>query len=324
MNEEILISIVIPTRNGESTIRSCFEGIFKQTLISQTEVIVLDSASSDKTLDICKEYGVRVHNIAPKDFNHGETRNVGVKLAKGEFVVMTTQDATPADTHWLETMLQHFKNKNVAGVCGQQIVAHDKDKNPIQWFRPMSEAKPFTYEFKNTEEFTSLSGKQQHSYCNWDDVNAMYRKSIKIKLPFKQLMFSEDTLWAKDALSAGYAIVYDYRARVYHYHHQNFKFYFKRSYIILYSNYKFYNYISYPKNPFSHMLKVSVRIFKEKNMSFSSKMKWIIYNKKLVAAKWLATLIFAFVVKTKGMKGVESSQKYFVGLPPQGIQAKNS
>ena len=117
MNEEILISIVIPTRNGESTIRSCFEGIFKQTLISQTEVIVLDSASSDKTLDICKEYGVRVHNIAPKDFNHGETRNVGVKLAKGEFIVMTTQDATPADKYWLETMLQHFKNKNVAGVA---------------------------------------------------------------------------------------------------------------------------------------------------------------------------------------------------------------
>ena len=168
-----------------------------------------------------------------------------INFAQGEFVVMTTQDATPADEKWLETMLQHFDNPEVAGVCGQQIVAHDADKNPISWFRPMSEAKPVTYQFKDTEKFTNLTGKEQHAYCYWDDVNAMYRKSIKLKVPFKRLMFSEDTLWAKDALSAGYAIVYDYRARVYHYHHQPFNFTFKRSYVILYSNYKFYNYIAY-------------------------------------------------------------------------------
>jgi len=135
-------------------------------------------------------------------------------------------------------------------------------------------------------------------------------------------MFSEDTLWAKDALSAGYAIVYDYRARVYHYHHQNYTFYFKRSYIILYSNYKFYNYISYPKNPFIYMIRVSVRMIKEKNMSFGKKIGWILYNKRLVVAKWVATIIFWMVVKFSGMRGVEASQKYFVGLPPQGVQSK--
>ena len=39
MDKKILISVVIPTRNGESTIRSCFEGIFMQTLIAKTEVV---------------------------------------------------------------------------------------------------------------------------------------------------------------------------------------------------------------------------------------------------------------------------------------------
>ncbi len=321
MDKKPLISIVIPARNGEDTIRSCFEGIFKQTLISKTEVIVLDSASTDGTLDICAEFGVKVHQINPKDFNHGATRNIGVELTRGEFIVMTTQDATPADEYWLEMMLQNFDNPEVAGVCGQQIVRHDSNKNPIQWFRPASEAKPVTYQFKNTKEFTNLSGKKQHAFCYWDDVNAMYRKSAKLKLPFKRLMFSEDTLWAKDALSAGYAIVYDYRARVYHYHHQNFSFYFKRSYIILYSNYKFYNYVTWPKNPFIYIPQVVVRIMREKNMSFGKKMSWIIYNKRLVAAKWIATIIFGLVAKTRGITGVESSQKYFVGLPPQGVQA---
>jgi rhamnosyltransferase len=167
-----------------------------------------------------------------------------------------------------------------------------------------------------------MSGKQQHSYCNWDDVNAIYRKTIKEKLPFRRLMFSEDTLWAKDAIEAGYKIVYDYRARVYHYHHQNYKFYFKRSYIILYQNYKFYGYIKWPKNPLMHMARVKMRLLKMKELSMREKIHWAFYNFNLIRAAWVAVLIFSVNAWFRGMKGVESSQKYFVGYPPQGIQAK--
>ncbi len=322
MDDKILISVVIPTRNGEDTIRSCLTGIFKQTLISKTEVIVLDSASTDGTLDICAEFGVKVHHVDPKDFNHGDTRNLGVDLAKGEFVQMTTQDATAVDELWLEKMVSHFDDPEVVGVCGQQVALEKKERNPLQWFRPQSEAKPIKYQFKNTEDFTQLSGKEQHSYCNWDDVNAMYRKSAKLKLPFKKLMFSEDTLWAKDALTAGHAIVYDYRARVDHYHHQDFDFYFKRSYIILYQNYKFYNYINYPRNPIKWSLEIVVRLLRMGELGFGEKIKWMSYNFNLVRASRKAAKIFSRNAK-KGIESVEASQKKYVGFPPQGVQAKS-
>ncbi len=318
-----LISIIIPTKNGSDTIRSCLDAIFKQTLIDQTEVIVIDSASTDGTLEILKEYNVQVHHLNPKDFNHGETRNLGISLAKGDFVVMTVQDATPIDEFWLETMLTHFDDPEVAGVCGQQIVLENRGKNPLQWFRPQSEAQPIRYQFVNSTDFTQLSGKEQHAFCNWDDVNAMYRKSTKLKLPFKKLMFSEDTLWAKDALTGGYAIVYDYRARVDHYHHQDFNFYFKRSYIMLYQNYKFYNYINYPKNPFVWSAQIFYRLLKMKELNFSEKIRWFFYNLNLVAATWKAALIFGYTAKFKGLSGVEASQKKHVGFPPQGVQAKS-
>lgn len=319
-----LVTVVIPVKNGISTLKPCLEGIFSQTLKDSIEVIVIDSGSTDGTLELLAKYPVKVHNLPPKDFNHGETRNLGVSLAQGEFVLMTVQDATPVDDRWIETMLGHFSDPLVAGVCGQQIVAHDHEKNPLQWFKPASEAKPFTVYFENPEDFTILPGKKQHEYCNWDDVNAMYRKSIKEKVPFKKLMFSEDTLWAKDALALGYKIVYDYRARVYHYHHQDFKFYFKRSYIILYQNYKFYDYIKYPKNPFVRMAQIKIRLLKMKELSLGEKIKWIWYNFHLVRAAWTAALLFGFNATFRGMKGVESSQKYYVGYPPQGIQAKKN
>lgn len=318
---EPLISVVIPIKNGIDTLRPCLDGIFSQTLAGSLEVIAIDSGSTDGTLELLKEYPVRVHNLNPGEFNHGETRNLGVILSKGTFVVMTVQDAKPASDKWLELMLPHFENPEVAGVCGQQIVGHDADKNPLQWFAPAGEAVPRVVQFKNTPDFTSLPGKKQHEYCNWDDVNAMYRKSLKEKLPFKTLMFSEDTLWAKDALSQGFAIVYDYRARVYHYHHQNFKFYFKRTYIILYQNYKFYDYIKFPKNPLVQIPQIVVRMFRKK-LPFSERMKWIRYNFVLVSASWSAALIFSVIAGLRGLSGVEASQKYFVGYPPQGSQAR--
>jgi len=316
-----LVSVVIPVKNGIDTLPSCLDGLFRQTLKDRMEVIVIDSGSTDGTLELLKRFPVRVHNLPPKEFNHGETRNLGVALSKGTFVVMTVQDATPATDNWIELMLPHFDNPEVAGVCGQQIVRDDPEKNPLQWFAPVSEARPRLIQFKNSADFTSLPGKEQHQYCNWDDVTAMYRKSLKEKLPFKKLMFSEDTLWAKDALSQGYAIVYDYRARVYHYHHQNYGFYFKRSYIILYQNYKFYNYIKFPKNPLVMVPQIIVRMMR-KQMNLSRKWHWILYNLRLVAASWHAAVIFWFIATFRGMEGVESSQKKYVGFPPQGVQSK--
>ncbi|MEI7982308.1 MAG: glycosyltransferase family 2 protein [Bacteroidota bacterium] len=316
-----LVSVVIPVKNGVDTIQSCLDGIFRQTLKEKIEVIVIDSGSTDGTLELLKKYPVRIHHLPPKAFNHGETRNLGVQLAEGTFVVMTVQDATPVTDNWIEIMLGHFSNPEVAGVCGQQIVGADPDKNPLQWFVPASEAKPEMIQFKDTATFTSLSGKKQHACCNWDDVNAVYRKSIKETLPFKSLMFSEDTLWAKDALSLGHALVYDYRARVYHYHHQDFKFYFKRTYIILYQNFKFYNYIKFPKNPLIQIPEIMVRMARKK-LPFKASVKWIFYNLNLVLSSWSAALLFASVAGVSGMKGVEKSQKFFVGYPPQGTQAK--
>ncbi|HNW74003.1 MAG TPA: glycosyltransferase family 2 protein [Bacteroidales bacterium] len=317
-----LISVVIPVKNGADTLRSCLDGIFRQTLRDKLEVIVIDSGSADGTLELLKAYPVKVHHLPPGEFNHGETRNLGVRMARGEFVVMTVQDATPATDDWLRIMLDHFSNPEVSAVCGQQIVPHDPDKNPLQWFLPAGEAQPEKICFHNTEAFTKLPGKRQHAYCNWDDVNAMYRKSAKEQIPFRKLMFSEDTLWAKDALAQGFTIVYDYRARVYHYHHQNFRFYFKRTYIILYQNYKFYNYIRFPKNPLMQIPQIVVRMMR-KNMTQGEKIRWIRYNLNLVHASWAAALIFALNAWFRGIRGVESSQKYFVGYPPQGTQVKS-
>lgn len=323
MDKKPLVSVVIPTYNGIDTIERCMKGIFNQTIISKMEVIVIDSGSKDGTLDVLAKYDVRVVALDKKDFNHGATRNYGVSLAKGDFIIMTVQDATPATNDWAERMLKHFEDSEVAGVCGQQIVFHEKEKNPLQWFRPASDPVPAYYKFDNPKEFDLLSGKEQHKYCRWDDVNAIYRKSMKEKLPFLKISFAEDALWARDALSEGYKIVYDYSARVEHYHHQNFNFNFKRYYTINYQNYKFFNFIRYPQSVFISLPTIAYRVMKL-NMGWAEKMKWLRYNWVLVFSQWISTLVFAYNAKIRGIKGVEKSHEKYCGIPPQGVQAKKN
>jgi len=56
---EPLVSITIPTKNAEKTLGLCLEAVKNQTY-PNIETIVIDSYSTDKTLDIAKKHGVKI------------------------------------------------------------------------------------------------------------------------------------------------------------------------------------------------------------------------------------------------------------------------
>ena len=91
------LSVVIPTKNGmaegfESTLRA----ISRQIGIAETEFIVVDSGSSDGTVEAAKNYGAKVFSIRPEEFNHGATRNYAAEQTTGDLLMFTVQDAIPA------------------------------------------------------------------------------------------------------------------------------------------------------------------------------------------------------------------------------------
>jgi rhamnosyltransferase len=97
------ISIIIPIKNAGAEFRDTLVAIRKQT--RDYEVIVVDSGSSDDTLDLALQFGARTFSIAPESFNHGETRNLGIRHATGQVCIMLVQDAVPIGETWLETLL---------------------------------------------------------------------------------------------------------------------------------------------------------------------------------------------------------------------------
>ena len=131
------VSVIIPVKNEAVKIRACIDGILSQT-VPVAEIIVIDSGSTDETVAILRSYKeVTLIEIPGTEFNHGATRNLGVSKATGEFVLLTVGDARPYNNFWIEELLNGFVDEEVAGVCGQQVVPHETDKNPVEWFRPV-------------------------------------------------------------------------------------------------------------------------------------------------------------------------------------------
>lgn len=309
------ISVIIPVRNEEKKIRDCLNGIINQSL-SVYEIIVIDSGSTDRTLDILNEFPfVRVIQIPANEFNHGDTRNLGVRESNGDFCLFTVGDAVAYDSDWLKNLFAGFTSDDIVGVCGSQVVPHDSDKNPVEWFRPITDPPVIAYKFTR-DQFEKLSPLEKKAACSWDDVTALYRKSILISIPFQRITYGEDALWAKEALLAGHSLVYTPLARVYHYHLENYEFTLKRTFTTLYFRYKQFGLIStMPNFTFMNRLSLIKTLFFKSNLSLKDSMYWLQYNLNLRRARNEAFILFYSALKS-GEGELENLHKKICGAPP--------
>jgi len=83
-----LVSINIPTYNSEETIRRCLESVKAQTY-ENIEIIIIDSYSQDKTLDIAEEFGAKILKYQGKLLG---ARELGVRESKGKFILLLDSD----------------------------------------------------------------------------------------------------------------------------------------------------------------------------------------------------------------------------------------
>lgn len=228
-----MVSVVIPTLNGGAEFRACLAAVRRQELGRPYEVICIDSGSTDDTLAVCRDFDVRVLEIARGTFNHGLTRNDAIRAARGEFVALLTQDAVPLGADWLRRHVEALESTpDAAGSYGRQVL-RDGVNPYLRWrlehwaaTRPdraiQRVTDPAAFEAKPPIEKLALAA--------FDDVNSCVRRSVWEAIPFSRVEFGEDVDWGLRVVRAGYAIVYEPRARVLHSHNDSLRRDFKRVY----------------------------------------------------------------------------------------------
>lgn len=216
------ITVVIPTYNAVVKIKEILDKIFSEN--KDAEVIVIDSSSSDDTVKVAGNYGARIIVIPKDEFNHGKTRNIALKEAKGDIVIFFTQDVMPR-TEAVNKLMKAFNDQQVAIAFGRQLP--HKDANVFS-----SHARFFNYH--SYSKIMSLKDKEEYGIKTVFNSNsfAAYRKNLLMQINGfpESTILSEDMYAAAKLVIKGYKIAYVAEACVYHSHNysmfQEFKRYF--------------------------------------------------------------------------------------------------
>lgn len=211
MAETPNISIVILTKNAGPEFRSTLSQIYSQETQYAFEVILVDSGSTDETLEVASTFPVRKFTIPPEEFNFGLTRNYAFSLARGEYVATLSQDAVPLDQHWLQNLIQPFLlNPNTVAVQGVERKPQDR--------------RIFHWEWAGHFHFTSetLKWAEEH-HVGLSFVNCAVRKAFWATHPIGFSPWAEDKLYQKLIHTAGGEIALAKDAICVHGHNYTFR-----------------------------------------------------------------------------------------------------
>ena len=314
------ISVIIPVKNGATSLVSCLQSICNQSIADQLEIIILDSMSTDNSREIAEKFGAKIINIPNGTFNHGLTRNIGVENALSNLLYFTVQDASIADECMLENMLEHFEDSSVMAVVGHQAVPHEKDKDPFLWYSPYDKPEVTIRKVLDVAFFLNLSINEKKSLIAWDNVVSMYRKRVLIEQPFVKTGFAEDWVWSYQALLKGWKLLRDSSFVVYHYHHQSFKYNFNVAFTTNYHFYIFFKFKPHVPALVFPVIRVTYHLLKNKSLSFGQKIYWIINNYAGRLGTWGSVINFIVRLKLGGEKSIDEGFLKYCKEIPQGKQ----
>ena len=200
--ERVEISIIIRTFNEERWIGHCLQSMFKQDFGS-FEVILVDNNSSDHTVEIAKRYPI-AKIVKIDKFLPGKAINDGVRASNGRYIVCISAHCIPVDDFWLKNLYKNLHgNPKAAGVYGRQL--------------PLS----YTSDADKRDLLISFGQdrKVQAKDFFFHNANSMVPREIWERIPFDEEVTNiEDRVWGKAVVEAGFEIIYEPDAPVYHYH----------------------------------------------------------------------------------------------------------
>ena len=212
------ISIIILTKNNGNTIGKVLRQISCQQIEDDYEIIIIDSGSSDDTIDQISQYDARFYGISPHEFGHGRTRNMASEYAEGDYLVYLSADAIPASEYWLKNLVAQLADGEIAATFGRQI--------PYKETLPMER---FFIQKNYPSSMNKYSSKDFELSAFFSNVNSAIRYDVWNKIRFaEKLIISEDYDWAKRVYDEGYRINYVPEAAVFHSHNYGLKQVFKR------------------------------------------------------------------------------------------------
>lgn len=205
---DIDISVIIRTFNEEKYLEELLTSIkLQNTHGLKVEIVLVDSGSTDRTLEIAQRNGCHVEKIEKNKFSFGGSLNRGCRAAAGDFLAIISGHCIPKDENWLFELCQPLIEEQAHYTYGRQLGGA---KNHF------SEQQIFRKNFPNQSQVPQEEG----FFCN--NANSAIRKDVWMNQKFDEdLTGLEDMEMAQRIVATGGKIAYVATAQVYHHHQES-------------------------------------------------------------------------------------------------------
>jgi len=232
----VKVSVIIPTLNAGKEWRVVLERIGAQQGVREIEVIAVDSGSTDGTLALCAQHGVKVVRYPDEPFNHGTARNVGADAATGELLVFMSQDAIPVGAKAIAGLARPLHaDPQVAAASARQVPRSDADLF-TNWQLWCFHSKVLSYRTDTTvsvepSRLATLAPSERRRVAQIDNVFACVRRDAFVSLRFRPLAIAEDLDLGLRLLEHGYRIGFIPSVAAVHSHSRPPAYHMRRSFM---------------------------------------------------------------------------------------------
>jgi len=199
-------SVIVRTKDCSDIIGQTLKALFSQCF-KDFELIVVDSGSTDDTLDIVGEFPCTLVHMKPNDYLSGRSLNLGASHARSDLLMFQNSDTVPLSPHALGNLVQVFDDQGVDAAFGRQV------PRPEAWSWVRLEVESAFPDADETPPWIPFAA-----------PFAAMRKNVWQEHPFFEGAWgSEDTEWGFWARENGKRIRYIKDAEVMHSHNHNLR-----------------------------------------------------------------------------------------------------
>lgn len=200
------VTIIMRTKDSAWVVHQALAGLFSQRDVD-FKLLIVDSGSRDKTLDIVRRYPCEIMEIERGSYFPGKVLNQAVAKAETEIVLFQNSDVVPLTEYSVARLVAAFDNEKTAAAFGRQV--------------PRPEAHAWV---RRDYEVSFPEVGPAPSWMKFSLPLAGFRKSIwKLRPFYEDAWASEDTEWGNWASEHSYRIEYVPEAVVMHSHNYSLR-----------------------------------------------------------------------------------------------------
>lgn len=217
--------VLIPVYRPGKEFETMLERLEKQNYPIHQIILMHTIDGRDLTQYVKKYKNIRVEDISPEEFDHGGTRDKGMRISEADIVICMTQDACPADNNLITELVKAVQSPEVEVAYARQLPR--KNATILEKY-----TRQFNYpeesRIKSSEDIKTLGIKTY--FCS--DVCAAYDRQAYIENDgFEtKTIFNEDMIYAAGVIKRGKKVYYNAEAKVIHSHDYNFIQQLKRNF----------------------------------------------------------------------------------------------